>query len=203
MSKVNKITPLTNVKFLNLYELEAENKFGKTHPYYVASRKNENTMMAATKHITPDGVLIYSVFGENHDKVIMVRQFRFPINGYVYEFPAGLIDSGESAKETAVREMMEETGLDFTPAYCEDFLNRPHFSSVGMTDEANCTVYGYASGKPNLDHLEPNEDLSVQLVDKTEARRILKEENLSVKAYYLLLHFLHSNPNKPFEFLEI
>ena len=49
MSKINKITPLTNVKFLNLYELEAENKFGDTHPYYVASRKNENIMMAATK----------------------------------------------------------------------------------------------------------------------------------------------------------
>ena len=46
MSKINKITPLTNVKFLNLYELEAENKFGDSHPYYVASRKNENMMMA-------------------------------------------------------------------------------------------------------------------------------------------------------------
>ena len=42
MSKINKITPLTNVKFLNLYELEAENKFGNTHPYYVASRKDKN-----------------------------------------------------------------------------------------------------------------------------------------------------------------
>ena len=46
MTKINKITPLTNVKFLNLYELEAENKFGDTHPYYVASRKNENFLMA-------------------------------------------------------------------------------------------------------------------------------------------------------------
>lgn len=49
MSKINKITPLTNVKFLNLYELEAENKYGDTHPYYVASRKNENTMMVIQK----------------------------------------------------------------------------------------------------------------------------------------------------------
>ncbi len=48
MSKINKITPLTNVKFLNLYELEAENKFGDTHSM-LASRKNENIMMAATK----------------------------------------------------------------------------------------------------------------------------------------------------------
>ena len=31
MSKINKITPLTNVKFLNLYELEAENTVSYTH----------------------------------------------------------------------------------------------------------------------------------------------------------------------------
>ena len=101
MSKINKITPLTNVKFLNLYELEAENKFGDTHPYYVASRKNENIMMAATKEVIPDGVVIYSLFGEKADHLIMVRQFRYPLNDYIYELPAGLIDPGESIKETA------------------------------------------------------------------------------------------------------
>lgn len=203
MSKVNKITPLTNVRFLNLYELEAENKYGETHPYYVASRKKEDRMMAATKHAVADGTIIYSVFGEKRDRVIMIRQFRYPLNDYIYEFPAGLIDPGESAKETAIREMKEETGLNFTPTYCEDYLHRPHFSSAGMTDETNCTVYGYADGRPNLDHLEPNEDLSVHLVDKKEARRILKEENLSVKAYYLLLLFLQSDPEDPFAFLNL
>ena len=139
MSKINKITPLTNVKFLNLYELEAENKFGDTHPYYVASRKNENIMMAATKEVIPDGVVIYSLFGEKADHLIMVRQFRYPLNDYIYELPAGLIDPGESIKETAIREMKEETGLTFTPAEFDDFLSRPHFSSAGMTDETNCT----------------------------------------------------------------
>lgn len=203
MSKVNNIKPLTDVRFLNLYELEAENKFGKTHPYYVASRKTKDSMMAATKIPSPDGVVIYSLFGDSNDQLIMVRQFRYPLNDYIYELPAGLIDPGESVKNTAIREMMEETGLTFTPVQCEEFLHRPHFSSAGMTDETNCTVYGTASGKPNLDHLEPNEDLSVCLVDKEEARRILKEENLSVKAYYLLLHFLQSKPEDPFAFLRL
>ena len=187
MSKINKITPLTNVKFLNLYELEAENKFGDTHPYYVASRKNENIMMAATKEVIPDGVVI----------------FRYPLNEYIYELPAGLIDPGESIKETAIREMKEETGLTFTPAEFDDFLSRPHFSSAGMTDETNCTVYGISTGMPNLDHLEPNEDFSVELVDKNEAKRILREDNLSVKAYYLLLHFIQSDPSDPFAFLKL
>ena len=46
----------------------------------------------------------------------------------IYELPAGLIDPGESIKETAIREM-KETGLTFTPAEFDDFLSRPHFSS--------------------------------------------------------------------------
>ena len=99
--------------------------------------------------------------------------------------------------------MKEETGLTFTPAEFDDFLSRPHFSSAGMTDETICTVYGISTGMPNLDHLEPNEDLSVELVDKNEAKRILREENLSVKAYYLLLHFIQSDPSDPFAFLKL
>ena len=160
-------------------------------------------MMAATKEVIPDGVVIYSLFGEKADHLIMVRQFRYPLNDYIYELPAGLIDPGESIKETAIREMKEETGLTFTPAEFDDFLSRPHFSSAGMTDETNCTVYGISTGMPNLDHLEPNEDLSVELVDKNEAKRILREENLSVKAYYLLLHFIQSDSSDPFAFLKL
>ena len=65
-------------------------------------------MMAATKEVIPDGVVIYSLFGEKADQLIMVKQFRYPLNDYIYELPAGLIDPGESIKETAIREMKEE-----------------------------------------------------------------------------------------------
>ena len=119
----------------------------------------------------------------------MVRQFRYPLNDYIYELPAGLIDPGESIKETAIREMKEETGLTFTPAEFDDFLSRPHFSSAGMTDETNCTVYGISTGMPNLDHLEPNEDLSVELVDKNEAKRIFKRRKSFCESLLSLITF--------------
>ena len=72
-----------------------------------------------------------------------------------------------------------------------------------MTDENKCTVYGNSTGMTNLDHIKPNAELSVELVDKNEAKRILREENLSVKAYYLLLHFIQSDPSDPFAFLKL
>lgn len=43
-------------------------------------------------------------------QVILIKQFRPPINGYVIELPAGLCDIGESPEEAAQRELIEETG---------------------------------------------------------------------------------------------
>ncbi len=38
----------------------------------------------------PDGVIIYSVYGEKKDKVVLIRQYRYALGGYIYEFRQGL-----------------------------------------------------------------------------------------------------------------
>ena len=43
-------------------------------------------------------------------EVLLIRQFRPPVNGYVIEFPAGLNDKGDTLEEAAKRELLEETG---------------------------------------------------------------------------------------------
>jgi ADP-ribose pyrophosphatase len=42
--------------------------------------------------------------------VLMERQYRYPLRSHVYELPAGKMDPGEDALETAKRELLEETG---------------------------------------------------------------------------------------------
>ncbi len=44
------------------------------------------------------------------DRIILLRQLRLVINRYIYELPAGTIDSGESPLACARREIREETG---------------------------------------------------------------------------------------------
>ena len=44
------------------------------------------------------------------DDVLLVRQFRPPMDGETIELPAGLVDERESAETTALRELAEETG---------------------------------------------------------------------------------------------
>ena len=189
MDRINSIKKLTNNRFLNLYELDATFRNGSRAPYYVSSRRGDvDKLKAATHDNHPDGVILYGVYGEKKDKVVLIRQFRYPVDGYVYEFPAGLVEPGEDMLEGGIREMLEETGLDFRPVY----VTHPHFMSVGMTDESCGTIFGYCSGEPTNSNQEGTEDIQVILADRDECRRILKEERVALPCAYMLMHFVAS-----------
>ena len=201
MSKIGKIEKKTNTRFLNFYEMEAIHRDGRVSPYYVSSRAKEiDQLKAVTGQNNPDGVILYGVYGEKKDKVVLIRQYRFPLGGYVYEFPAGLVEPGEDMFSAAIREMYEETGLNFTPKEAGAY-SRPFFTTVGMTDESCGTVYGYCSGEPTNAHQEASEEIQVVIADRAECRRILKEENVAIMCAYMLMHFIASEGD-PLKFID-
>ena len=192
MSKIGKIEKKTDTPYLNFYEVEAHFRDGRVAPYYVASRAKSVERLKAVSHRNdPDGVILYGVYGEQKDKVVLIRQYRYPLGGYVYEFPAGLVEPGEDMLEAGIREMYEETGLQFTPVDAGSY-SRPFFTTIGMTDESCGTVYGYCSGTPSNANQEGSEDIQVILADREECRRILKEENVAIMCAYMLMHFIAS-----------
>ena len=203
MNRVNKVKKQTNNKYLNIYEFESEFRNGMTGTYFVASRTQDPDKLKAVTHRNQsDGVIIYSVFGEKKDKIVLIKQFRYPINDYIYEFPAGLVEPDEDMFEAAVREIYEETGLQFEPKKAPEGYSRPFFTTVGMTDESCGTVYGYCSGTPSNVNQESSEDIEIVLADRAECRRILKEENVAIMCAYMLMHFIHSKEEDPLGFLE-
>jgi ADP-ribose pyrophosphatase len=97
-------------------------------------------------------------------ELVLVEQYRIPVESRVLELPAGLVgDSGDPLEDfttAARRELIEETG--FNAASLEELLTSP--STPGMSDEI-ITIY-YASG---LERVGPgggdgNEDITVHLV---------------------------------------
>lgn len=45
-------------------------------------------------------------------RVLLIRQFRYGIDGFTVEIPGGMCDPGEAPMETARRELREETGYE-------------------------------------------------------------------------------------------
>lgn len=192
MSNIQNIQQKTHNRFLNYYELEAVHRDGSISPYYMTSRaKDASQLKAVTHQNRPDGVIIYGVYGEEQDRVVLIRQYRYPLGDYVYEFPAGLVEEGEEMGAAGVREMYEETGLTFTPVDAGCY-SRPFFTTVGMTDESCGMVFGYCSGTPTSIHEEASEEIQVILADRGEAKRILWEENVAIMCAYMLMHFIAS-----------
>jgi ADP-ribose pyrophosphatase len=75
----------------------------------------------------------------NDGKFILIRQARIPVRKFLWEFPAGQVDSSmnpdrSTLEETAHRELEEETGYALTPNGTLTFLGH-FFSSQGFTDE--------------------------------------------------------------------
>ena len=200
MGKINSITKQTDNRYVNLYNVKATSVHNTPVNYFVASRARDvESLKLVTRKNKPDGVIIYSIYGENHDKVVLIRQYRYTLGDYIYEFPAGLVEPGEDFHEGAVREMYEETGLKLEPLKVDPAFEKPYFTTVGMTDESCATVYGYASGEISKAAQEDSEEIEIVLADRTEVKRILKEERVAIMCAYMLMHFLKDED--PFEFL--
>lgn len=205
MSRIRKITQITENAHLNFFEMEVENRKGKLFPYYMASRaksKDGLKMNQSGQPDHPDGAAIFALYGEKRDKVVLVRQYRYPLGGYLYEFPAGLVEPGEDMHQAAIREMREETGLSFVPKKVDPMFEKPFFTTIGMTDECCSMVFGEADGSISRAGLEDSEELEVVLADRQEVRRILKEERVALMCAYMLMYFLH-NEEEPFGFLQV
>ena len=203
MGIFHKITQQTKNRFLNMFELDVTHKSGKHGTYFVASRaEGVEKLKISTKKNTPDGVIIYSVVKDSDgvEKVVLIRQYRYPIDDFIYEFPAGLVDPGENYAQAAVRELKEETGLTLDPIQVSPEYEKPYFTTIGMTDESCAAVFGYASGTVTRKYQEASEEIEVVLADKEEVRRILKEEKVAIMCAYMLMHYLHDE--SVFEFLK-
>lgn len=190
-NKIIKLTSLAETKFLNLYDAHFTNKKNEERHWIIASRKDYNTLNNQyfyNGEEKVDAVVIAALHVET-ESLVMVRQFRIPLNDYVYELPAGLIDPVESVDSTLARELKEETGLKLLEVKQELSKNKVYLSA-GMTEESAALIYCTCTGTLSKEFLEPDEDIEPLLISLEEARRLIKSDNkIDVKAYMALQAF--------------
>ncbi len=198
------IKRLTDNPYLNLYEMDAIASSGAHFNYYFASRRKDGDIRIHTKETDPEGVLVYAIDEDDPNRILMVHQYRYPVDRYMYELPAGLIEKGETPAQAAAREIREETGMIFTPADITDSpLMRPYMLAQGISDEVGVNVFGTVRGTLSTTFNEDTEYIRPMWADRNEVKRILNQEITSMRAQLLLHMFLHSDPDDPFAFLAV
>jgi ADP-ribose pyrophosphatase len=93
----------------------------------------------------PRSVVLIPVPEPGH--VVLIRQYRYAVNKYLWELPAGSVDPGEEPEAAAKRECHEEIGqlpdtvvrlaaLLPTPGYCDEEMIFFRVSGLSVPEEA-------------------------------------------------------------------
>lgn len=192
INRIKNLIPLEGTKFLSLYDAVYENRKGAEKHWIVASRKDFRTLSNQyfhDKEETIDAVIIAALHEESKS-LVLIRQFRIPLNDYVYELPAGLLDKGESIETAVTRELREETGLTLSQINQEKTTGKVYVSA-GMTDESVAMVYCTCKGTLSNIYLEDDEDIEAMLVSQEEAKTLLKKGvKMDIKALLTLQSFV-------------
>ena len=177
---------LTNLKWLNLFNVSYIDRNGVHKSWLIASRKKEPKCI--TKDFANPDAVVMVPFHKSKKKMVITKEYRVPLADYEYGFPAGLIDEGETIREAARRELKEETGLEVTRFIK---IGPSIYSSAGMTDESVSMVYIECDGTPSTEGNEGSENIQVIFVSREEALRLCEDTSLKfdAKAWIVLINF--------------
>jgi ADP-ribose pyrophosphatase len=122
----------------------------------------------------PPSAVIVPVPEPGH--VILIRQYRYAVNRWLWELPAGSVDEGETPEQAARRECHEEIGqvpdtvvrlgsMFPTPGYCDEEMF--FFRVSGLTEPTEAA------------QLDEDEDIEVRVFTVKDAREMVRKGEIT------------------------
>lgn len=174
--KFDRVEKVHDGAFINRYNVTYTTRDKRKKVYEMISRQKELKTAEDLRNQNTDGVVIIMT-DEADRKILLNKEFRMAVDDYVYNFPAGLIDAGETPEMAAARELKEETGLDIVRI--EDKLY-DSYSAIGFSNETNAVIIGRAAGEfaPSS---SPVEEIQAGWYTRDEVQKLLKNHRFAAR----------------------
>ena len=163
-------------KFITRYDVDYVTSEGHGKTYEMISRNPNIQTLEDLQNKMPDSVILI-LTDESGERILINREYRMATAQWVCNFPAGLIEPGETPEESAKRELREETGLTLV---CVSDILHNSYGAVGFSNERNVCVFGVAAGEfrksdSDLEEIVPG------WYTKEEMRALLRTEPFAAR----------------------
>jgi ADP-ribose pyrophosphatase len=189
--EIVRVEKLTNEKWLNLFAATFRN--GEREGRWLFASRSHKPYAEGHK---PQAVVIVPILlaPDQPPQLVLVKEYRVPFGDYVFGFPAGLIDDGESIEEAVHREMLEETGFEVVSI---KRVTTPLCSSAGLTDEVSPTVFVDVRRTPeSKQKLDGMEDIEVLLLDYQRVCELVENTQVRFDAKAWTVLFMYQQLGK-------
>ena len=147
------------------------------HPYFTA-RKDVCEMpdgkIVEAYYVVELPVSVCALAITEQGNALMIKQYRHPIGETIIELPGGFIDEGEDPSEAVGRELLEETGHEFSTI---DYVGKVAANPGVLTGYTY--LYLARGGKKiaaqSLDH---NEEIEISEIPVEEVRALLQRNEI-------------------------
>ena len=174
--KYKSIRKVHEGKFITRYDVDYVTEEGRGKTYEMISRNPNIQTLEELQNKAPDSVILI-LTDENGERILVNREYRLAMARWIYNFPAGLIDPGETPEESAKRELWEETGLSLTRI--DDTLDNS-YGAVGFSNERNVCIFGTAAGEFRKSSSDA-EEIIPDWYTKEEMRNLLRTEPFAAR----------------------
>lgn len=162
--------------YITRYDLAYETEDKKEKVYEIISR-NKNLTSPEQLYDSPVDSVVLIIHDEVNEHILLNKEFRLAVNDWVYNFPAGLIDPGETPLEAAARELYEETGLKLETV---DDIIPESYGAVGFSNEKNLCIVGTASGSFKKSS-STVEEIEAGWFNRDQIRKLIKSERFAAR----------------------
>lgn len=147
------------------------------HPYFTARKdvcEMPNGKIVDAYYVVelPASVCALAITKEGN--VLMAKQYRHPIEATILELPGGFVDEGEAPSIAIGRELLEETGYEFTSIECVGKVA----ANPGVLTGYTYLYLALGGKKVAAQSLDANEEIEVLQLPLAEVRSMLHKNEI-------------------------